>query len=215
MGSPSRVKERATMSSKVLILIAVLCAVGNAAAEFHRCQCCEDNPPEQCDRLRQQIPCDDEGFQAMCARQTQRTRRNTACPMIWRPVCGTDGVTYASACMADGKDIECQGECPCEPAFSPCQCCEDDPPAKCATIRMVLPCDNARFQHSCANQRRNKRSNFACPLHYAPVCGTNGQTYSNRCMAGDQVCIKQNGERALFKITRTACTKCKHNNNFR
>merc|ERR1712038_1425163 len=90
MGSPSRVKERATMSSKVLILIAVLCALGNAAAEFHRCQCCEDNPPEQCDRLRQQIPCDNEGFQAMCAGQTRRTRRNTACPMIWRPVCGTD-----------------------------------------------------------------------------------------------------------------------------
>ena len=41
------------MSTKLLILIAVLgvAAVTNAVQPFHRCQCCEDDPPPQCSRL--------------------------------------------------------------------------------------------------------------------------------------------------------------------
>ena len=64
--------------------------------------------------------------------------------------------------------ILCQGACPCgqiggvqieDPNAGrvkrsasvpfPCQCCEDNPPARCDQIRMVLPCDNAQFQSMC------------------------------------------------------------------
>merc|ERR1712117_610462 len=34
---------------------------------FHRCQCCEDDPPARCQRLREQIPCDNVQFQALCS----------------------------------------------------------------------------------------------------------------------------------------------------
>merc|ERR1712027_64003 len=34
---------------------------------FHRCQCCEDDPPARCQRLREQIPCDNLQFQALCS----------------------------------------------------------------------------------------------------------------------------------------------------
>ena len=67
------------------------------------------------------------------------------------------------------QGIQCQGRCPCEenplqyrnfrplpaPAprpFSPCQCCEADPPAKCGSIRMALPCDNVQFQRMCDSE---------------------------------------------------------------
>merc|ERR1719450_705666 len=34
---------------------------------FHRCQCCEEDPPARCQRLREQIPCDNVQFQALCS----------------------------------------------------------------------------------------------------------------------------------------------------
>merc|ERR1712038_1052862 len=34
---------------------------------FHRCQCCEDDPPARCQRLREQIPCENLQFQALCS----------------------------------------------------------------------------------------------------------------------------------------------------
>jgi len=34
-----------------------------------------------------------------------------ACPMIYMPVCGEDGVTYGNTCSAGNKKIKYQGEC--------------------------------------------------------------------------------------------------------
>merc|ERR1712027_22767 len=34
---------------------------------FHRCQCCKDDPPARCQRLREQIPCENVQFQALCS----------------------------------------------------------------------------------------------------------------------------------------------------
>ena len=40
----------ATMSTKLFILIAALAAATVANADFHRCQCCDDDPPPRCSR---------------------------------------------------------------------------------------------------------------------------------------------------------------------
>ena len=56
------------------------------------------------------------------------------------------------------QGIQCQGPCPCKQnplqyrPFSPCQCCEANPPARCGSIRMALPCDNAQFQAMCDSE---------------------------------------------------------------
>jgi len=45
---------------------------------FHRCQCCEDDPPARCQRLREQIPCDNLQFQALCSVSSGNTEDEVA-----------------------------------------------------------------------------------------------------------------------------------------
>merc|ERR1719270_3070110 len=45
---------------------------------FHRCQCCEADPPARCQRLREQIPCDNIQFQALCSVSSGNTEDEVA-----------------------------------------------------------------------------------------------------------------------------------------
>jgi len=45
---------------------------------FHRCQCCKDDPPARCQRLREQIPCDNVQFQALCSVSSGNTEVEVA-----------------------------------------------------------------------------------------------------------------------------------------
>jgi len=80
------------------------------------------------------------------------------CPAIFDPVCGEDGATYPNDCEASRAMVKIayRGECRVEePIPTP--------------IHPIL---------------RGTECIAECPYLYAPVCGVDGRTYTNSCIAG-------------------------------
>lgn len=105
-----------------------------------------------------------------------------ACPDVWQPVCGCDGVTYGNRCEARAHrmSIRHEGECPqvCD-GFAGIPC---DPNEFC--LHPIGTCDVSDQQGVCVPVPN------ACPDIYLPVCGCDGLTYGNACdaiMAGVQI----------------------------
>ncbi len=96
-----------------------------------------------------------------------------SCPDLIAPVCGCDGKTYDNACKASQSQVSVanDGECACGgPNQTPCEqgrycelavgaCLGPNPTGRCKTIPA-----------SCSNVQ-------------SPVCGCDGKTYSNVCVA--------------------------------
>lgn len=102
------------------------------------------------------------------------------CPDVTELVCGSNGITYQNACVAEsmGATIVSQGRCP-RPDDRACGGWSGDTctSSEYCYFEPASWCDYADASGVCRPRPE------VCTREYSPVCGCNGETYSNACVA--------------------------------
>jgi len=100
----------------------------------------------------------------------------TICPPVVDPVCGCNGTTYSSACVADAAGVTVLSVGACVPPLA----CGNGSPLVCPTGQFCEAAVGTCAQGAAGTCTEQPAS---CPITVDSVCGCDGVTYANACLA--------------------------------